>query len=100
MKKKSDVEQLLDTRAKRKKYATDACVETRRERRRTSADRFGMPPMDLTESLAERCRVILCFIFESRARIGHGTLTALVVMLYNALPASIPRPSAALGAAG
>lgn len=48
-----------------------------------------MPPMDLTESLAKRCRVILCFIFESRARIGHGTLTALVVMLYNALPASI-----------
>lgn len=48
--------------------------------------------MDLTEDLAKRCRVILYFIFESRARIGHGALTALVVMLYNALRLSLVPP--------
>lgn len=40
-------------------------------------------PMDLTESFTKRCRAILYFIFERRAD-WTRTLTALVVMLYNA----------------
>lgn len=47
--------------------------------------------MDLTESFTKRCRAILYFIFERHAD-WTRTLTALVVMLYNApyMPLSGP----------
>lgn len=50
-----------------------------REEKRQNARR----PMDLTESFTKRCRAILYFIFERHAD-WTRTLTALVVMLYNA----------------
>lgn len=51
-------------------------------------------PMDLTESFTKRCRAILYFIFEPRPD-WTRTLTALVVMLYNAPYASLRLSSVA-----
>lgn len=53
------------TRTKRKNHAS---VETEAGEKGTSADRFGMPLMDLTESLAEAVSRHFVFYFrESRA---------------------------------
>lgn len=58
----------LGTRTKRENGATDASVETEVGEKSTSADRFEMPPMDLTESLAEALSRHFVFYFrESRA---------------------------------
>lgn len=68
----------LGTRTKRENHATDASVETEVEKegggeKGTSADRFGMPPMDLTESLVEALSRHFVFYFQ---RVACGLDTA------------------------
>lgn len=69
---------------------TDEEKKSGNKRGTTGPDRFGMPPMDLTERARPSVVASFCILF--RARIEHGTLTALVVMLYNARRLSLVPP--------
>lgn len=62
-----------------------------KENERGRIDSGGWMPMDLTERASRSVVASFRVLFWSTARIGHGTLTALVVMLYNA--PRLPPPS-------